>query len=54
MHDGSLSTLDDVVNFYDGGGRPNPNLDAEIHALRLSADEKCALVDFLKCLSGHG
>ena len=24
MHDGSLATLDDVIEFYDGGGRVNP------------------------------
>jgi cytochrome c peroxidase len=52
MHDGSLATLDDVVAFYDGGGRPNPNLDAEIRPLRLGAPERTALVAFLRSLSG--
>jgi proteic killer suppression protein len=30
MHDGSLATLEEVVDFYSGGGRPNPSLDPEI------------------------
>ncbi|MGH9238109.1 MAG: cytochrome-c peroxidase [Vicinamibacterales bacterium] len=53
MHDGSKATLEDVVNFYDEGGRPNPNLDIEIRPLRLSAVEKRALVSFLRSLSGR-
>ncbi|HEY6656539.1 MAG TPA: hypothetical protein VI038_06890, partial [Methyloceanibacter sp.] len=28
MHDGSLATLEDVIDFYDAGGRPNPFLSA--------------------------
>ena len=52
MHDGSIATLDDVVEFYDRGGRPNPNLDAEIRPLALRLDEKRALVSFLKALAG--
>ena len=38
MHDGSLATLDAVVNFYSDGGRRNPNLDPEIRPLRLTAE----------------
>jgi cytochrome c peroxidase len=52
MHDGSLATLEDVVEFYDGGGRPNPSIDPEIRPLQLSVEEKQALVAFLKSLSG--
>lgn len=52
MHDGSLATLEDVVDFYDRGGRPNPSLDPEIHQLNLSPVEKLALVSFLRALSG--
>ena len=51
-HDGSLATLEEVVDFYDRGGRPNPSLDPEIHPLALRNDEKRALVAFLKALSG--
>jgi cytochrome c peroxidase len=53
MHDGSLATLDDVVEFYSEGGHPNPNLDPEIRPRRFSADEKRALVAFLQTLSGQ-
>ena len=52
MHDGSLTTLEAVVDFYDDGGRPNPNIDPEIHPLHLAAEEKQALVVLLESLSG--
>jgi cytochrome c peroxidase len=52
MHDGSLATLEDVVDYYDRGGNANPGLDEELHPLRLSAQEKHALVTFLLSLSG--
>ena len=52
MHDGSLATLDAVVEFYSDGGRSNPNLDPEIHSIHLTVAEKQALVAFLKSLSG--
>ena len=54
MHDGSLKTLDDVVEFYNKGGIPNRNLDANIKPLKLSEQEKKDLVSFLKALSGEG
>jgi cytochrome c peroxidase len=52
MHDGSLATLNDVIEFYDGGGRTNPNIDSEIRSLRLTAEEKNALAAFLRALNG--
>jgi cytochrome c peroxidase len=52
MHDGSLPTLEEVVNFYALGGRPNPTLDPKIRPVTLNANEKRALVAFLKALSG--
>ncbi len=52
MHDGSLAKLEDVVEFYDRGGNPNPGLDDEIRPLHLTGDEKQALVAFLGSLSG--
>jgi cytochrome c peroxidase len=54
MHDGSLSTLEEVVDFYDKGGKPNKNLDPKIKPLHLTAQEKTELVAFLKALSGEG
>jgi cytochrome c peroxidase len=51
MHDGSLATLEDVVEFYSAGGRPNPNLSPLIRPLLLHGYEKAALVAFLRALT---
>jgi cytochrome c peroxidase len=48
MHDGSHATLEAVVDLYDRGGNPNPQLDEEIFPLNLTAEEKADLVTFLK------
>lgn len=48
MHDGSLKTLEDVVDYYDKGGISNPQLDEEIFPLKLTAEEKADLIKFLK------
>ncbi|MGH7863375.1 MAG: cytochrome-c peroxidase [Candidatus Binataceae bacterium] len=48
MHDGSIATLEEVVELYDRGGDKNPNLDQQIVALHLSNAEKADLVAFLK------
>jgi len=53
MHDGSLTTLEQVVDYYDRGGNANRWLDPELRALRLSREDKRALVAFLKAFSGH-
>lgn len=52
MHDGSLATLEDVIDFYNDGGRENPHIDSEMRELKLSANEKRALIEFLRSLSG--
>jgi cytochrome c peroxidase len=53
MHDGSLRRLEDVIEFYERGGQTNPHLDAEIRPLTLAAEERRALVAFLRTLSGE-
>jgi cytochrome c peroxidase len=53
MHDGSLATLEDVIEFYDRGGNANPYRDRDLRRLSLTADEKGALLAFLKSLSGQ-
>ncbi len=53
MHDGSLATLDDVIEFYDRGGVANPNLDKTIQPLHLTPAEKRELLAFLRALSGQ-
>ena len=52
MHDGSLATLQDVINFYSDGGRKNPHLDEEIKPRNLTGQEKQDLLAFLKSLTG--
>ncbi|MBY0374363.1 MAG: c-type cytochrome [Bryobacteraceae bacterium] len=53
MHDGSLKTLKEVVDFYVGGGNANPNLDKEIRPLtHLTRQERTDLVAFLESLNG--
>jgi cytochrome c peroxidase len=53
MHDGSLKTLKDVVDFYAGGGNSNPYLDKKIKTIELSARDRADLVEFLKSLTGE-
>jgi cytochrome c peroxidase len=50
MHDGSLKTLEEVVDFYNKGGVANPNLDPIIVPLKLSKEEIGDLIAFLKAL----
>lgn len=52
MHDGSLATLRDVVEFYNQGGNKHaPNVDPRIQPLGLTSEEIDTLVDFLAALS---
>ena len=52
MHDGSLATLEEVVDFYDHGGGDAPGKSEALSALGLDWDEKRALVAFLRSLDG--
>ena len=52
MHDGSLRTLEDVIEFYDQGGNPNLYLDEELRPLNLTDEEKQALAALLRSLTG--
>lgn len=52
MHDGSLATLEEVVEFYDQGGIDNEDKSPLLRPLELTAEEKAALVAFLKTLTG--
>jgi cytochrome c peroxidase len=51
MHDGSLATLEDVVDHYDRGGLGHPSTDPQIGPLGLSAENKQDLLAFLHALS---
>ena len=52
MHDGSIATLEEVIEWYDKGGHPNPHLSDKIRPLRLSPQEKSDLVEFMKACTG--
>jgi cytochrome c peroxidase len=51
MHDGSLATLEEVVQFYNRGGNKNPHLDPSMEPLDLSPADIRDLVAFLRALS---
>ena len=53
MRDGSLATLEEVVDFYDEGGHANPYLDQRLRPLGLTDRDKAALLAFLRSLEGH-
>ena len=52
MHNGSLSSLEQVLDFYNQGGFANPNLSPLIKPLGLSAEELSDLRAFLVSLTG--
>lgn len=53
MHDGSMKTLEEVVEHYNKGGNPNPSLDKDIKKLNLTDSEKADVVAFMKALTGE-
>ena len=54
MHDGSMKTLREVVEFYSRGGAPkDPGLDTRMKPLNLTEEEIEFLVEFLKSFSGN-
>ena len=52
MHDGSVATLEEVVEWYDKGGHPNPHLSDKMRPLNLTAQDKADLVEFMKACTG--
>ncbi len=53
MHDGSIETLAEVVDFYDKGGFDNPGKDPRMFPRNLTDEEKADLTAFLESLSGE-
>jgi cytochrome c peroxidase len=51
MHDGSLPTLEAVLDHYIRGGHPHPNKNPVIQPLTLTAQDKADLIAFLESLS---
>lgn len=54
MHDGSIKTLKEVIDYYNEGGIKNKNLHPLMRPLNLTEDDKKALMSFLLALSGEG
>lgn len=52
MHDGSLATLEEVVEHYNKGGDKNQWLSDKIVPLKLTAQEKVDLVEFMRACTG--
>jgi cytochrome c peroxidase len=52
MHDGSFSTLREVVEFYNGGAHPHEGLDSAVRPLGLDDHAIDDLVAFLQSLTG--
>jgi cytochrome c peroxidase len=51
MHDGSLATLREVIDFYDSGSGNDPKRDSNLRALHLSEQQKLQLIAFLESLT---
>jgi len=52
MHDGGLTTLDEVVDHYASGGKKqHPNKSRILRPLSLTSEDKRDLIDFLKSLT---
>lgn len=65
MHDGSLATLEDVLNFYGdhgrnissgpnaGDGRTNPHKSEHVNNIKLNEQDKADIIAFLKTLTDN-
>ena len=51
MHDGSVPTLEAVIEQYDAGGRGDPTTDPLIKPMSLTDEEKADLLEFLRSFS---
>lgn len=51
MHDGRFQTLEEVIDHYNSGGHPAPNVDPLIRPLGLTAQQKEELLAFLHTLT---
>jgi len=51
MHNGSMSSLEEVVSFYNNGGGMRSTKDSRIKPMNLSKEEEVELVAFLKTLT---
>ena len=54
MHDGSIKSLGEVLDFYARGGLSNPNVDERLLKFYMDAKTKRQLLAFLDSLNGEG
>ncbi len=52
MHDGSMATLEEVVEWYNKGGHSSKHLSSKIRPLKLTDQEQADLVEFMKACTG--
>lgn len=52
MHDGSMSSLDEVIRHYEKGGIDRQSRSLEMKTFELTDEERLALIDFVKTLDG--
>ena len=52
MHDGSLRTLEEVVEHYAKGGTPNKWLSDKIRKFKATPQDKLDLVEFMRACTG--
>ena len=52
MHDGSVATLNEVIDLYNRGGIDRPSRSDRIFPLNLTEREKADLIAFLHTLTG--
>ncbi len=53
MHDGSVATLEAVIEHYNTGGMQRPSLSDEMKPLGLTVQEEADLVEFMKTLTSE-
>lgn len=53
MHDGSINTLNDVIEHYTSGIQNHPNKNPILQTIELTDTEKRDLIDFLESLTDH-
>jgi len=46
-----MTSLEEVIDHYNRGGHPGPNVDPKIRPLGLSVKDKAALLAFLRTLT---
>lgn len=48
MHNGSIKTIEEMMNHYNGGGKYSPNKDPLIQQIKLNPIQKQQVIEFLK------